>query len=158
MWEVFSMVIKSIYALLATFGFGIIFNIKGKKLIFASLGGFVTWFLYLLTLSYANSVLLALFYASIGAGFYSEILARLLKSPVTTFSVCSIIPLVPGSGMYYTMFESVQGNISKSLTTGFETFSSAGAIAVGILLASSLTKVILFLYKKTYKIRNNRNG
>lgn len=149
------MILKSIYALLATLGFGIVFNIKGNKLIFASLGGFITWYLYLLTLNYTNSTLLALFYASLCAGFYSEVLARLLKSPVTTFSICSIIPLVPGGGMYYTMLESVQGNVNKSLTTGLSTISSAGAIAIGILLASSLTKVALFLYRKMKAVKKN---
>jgi uncharacterized membrane protein YjjB (DUF3815 family) len=149
------MILKSVYAFFATFGFGILFNIKGKKLIFASVGGFITWYLYLLTLNYTNSNLLALFYASLGAGFYSEVLARLLKSPVTTFSICSIIPLVPGGGMYYTMLETVQGNVNKALTTGLDTISSAGAIAIGILLASSITKVILFFHRKTYKKVNN---
>lgn len=32
---------------LASLGFGIIFNIKGKNLIFASIGGAISWFSYL---------------------------------------------------------------------------------------------------------------
>jgi uncharacterized membrane protein YjjB (DUF3815 family) len=143
------MLLNSVYALLATLGFGVLFNIKGKNLIFASLGGFLTWYIYLFSLSIDNSNHLALFVASFAAGLYSEALARILKSPVTTFSICSIIPLVPGGGMYYTMLESVQGNINEFLSTGLDTLSSAGAIAVGILLASSLTKVILIVKKKT---------
>lgn len=141
------MIIKSLYALFASLGFGVLFNIKGKNLIFASLGGFLTWYIYLLSLSFESSNLFALFIASFAAGLYSEALARILKSPVTTFSICSIIPLVPGGGMYYTMLESVQGNINKFLSTGLETLSSAGGIAVGILLASSITKVILTIRK-----------
>lgn len=142
------MVIKSIYALLASLGFGVLFNIKGKNLIFASIGGFLTWYIYLLVLKIGGSNTLGLFTASFAAGLYSEILARMLKSPVTIFSICSIIPLVPGGGMYYTMLESIQGNINKFLSTGLDTLSSAGAIAVGILLASSLTKVVLIVKRK----------
>jgi uncharacterized membrane protein YjjB (DUF3815 family) len=144
------MLLNSIYALLATLGFGVLFNIKGKNLLFASIGGFLTWYIYLLSLSFDPSTHLALFIASFAAGLYSEALARILRSPVTTFSICSIIPLVPGGGMYYTMLESVQGNINNFLSTGLDTMSSAGAIAVGILLASSLTKVILIIKRKNF--------
>lgn len=137
------MLIKSLYALLATLGFGILFNIKGKNLIFASIGGAITWYVYLLVLNNTGATLAALLIASISAGIYSEIMARILKTPVTIFSICAIIPLVPGGGMYYTMLASVQGNVTKFLSTGINTFSSAGAIAVGILVASSFTKLIL---------------
>jgi uncharacterized membrane protein YjjB (DUF3815 family) len=110
---------------------------------------------YLFSLEYYGSDLLGLFIASFAAGLYSESLARILKTPVTTFSICSIIPLVPGGGMYYTMLESVQGNINQFLSTGLNTMSSAGAIAVGILLASSITKVILIMNKKKKTSRIN---
>jgi len=139
------MLIKSIYALLATLGFGIYFNIKGRNLIFASVGGAITWFIYLLSLSINDSVMISLFLASLTAGIYSEIQARYLKAPVTIFSICAVIPLVPGGGMYYTMLASVQGDINKFLTTGLNTLASAGAIAVGILVASTITKLLLVI-------------
>lgn len=139
------MIIKSIYALLATLGFGVLFNIKGKNLIFASFGGAITWFTYLLSLKLHASIMIALFLAALAAGIYSEFLARILKAPVTIFSICSVIPLVPGGGMYYTMLSSVQGDINKFLSTGLDTLASAGAIAVGILLASFFTKLILVI-------------
>lgn len=144
------MFLNSIYALLASLGFGVLFNIKGRNLLFASVGGFLTWYVYLFSLEYISSSIFSLFIASFAAGLYSEALARILRSPVTTFSICSIIPLVPGGGMYYTMLESVQGNINSFLSTGLDTLSSAGAIAVGILLASSLTKVILIIKRKNF--------
>lgn len=145
------MILKSMCAFFASLGFGILFNIKGKNLFFASLGGFLTWFTYLLTLSFSDYDLAALFFGAIAAGFYSEVFARVLKTPVTTFSICSIISLVPGGGMYYTMLESLEGNMNKFLTTGINTLASAGAIAAGILLASSITKVMLIItYKKNF--------
>ncbi|MCM8710450.1 threonine/serine exporter family protein [Clostridium sp. SYSU_GA19001] len=149
------MLLKSLYSFLATLSFGVLFNIKGKNLLFASLGGSLTWYIYLAVLNYSNYNLFALFASSLFAGIYSEIFARILKSPVTTFSVCSIITLVPGGGMYYTMLQSVQGNINMFLSTGLDTISSAGAIAVGILLASSITKVIVFIHRIRKTSRQN---
>lgn len=139
------MIRNSIYALIATFGFGIIFNIRGKNLIFASLGGGLSWLFYLLTLSFYNSILVSLFVAATVGALYSEIMARVIKTPVTTFIICAIIPLVPGSGMYNCMFESIKGNFNGSLSLAIYTLSYAGAIAVGILLISSITKLITTL-------------
>ncbi|MBL4931119.1 threonine/serine exporter family protein [Clostridium paridis] len=137
------MIKEIVVSIIATFGFGIIFNIKGKNLVFASLGGGLGWLVYKLSLNHSNSATLALFISSIIFSAYSEILARILKSPVTTFIICALIPLVPGGGMYYTMYEIVQGNIDKSLELGLNTLASAGALALGIIFVSSITRIII---------------
>ena len=137
------MILNSTYALLATFGFGILFNIRGRNLIFSCIGGGIGWLVLLIFQQKLNmSPTFSLFAASIIIGIYSEIMARILKSPVTTFAVCAIMPMVPGNGMYYTMYESVNGNAAKALSTGIQTLVSAGAIAVGIVLVSSGAKII----------------
>lgn len=150
------MILELVYAFFASLGSGALFNIKGKNLFFAALGGGITWLLYSIPLKFGVTNLLSLFIASIGAGLYSEIFARVLKNPVTTFLISAIICLVPGGGMYYTMFDSIQGNVSKSLITGLNTLSSAGAIAVGILVASSITKFILASKKYFWYNLSNR--
>ncbi|MDD7794039.1 threonine/serine exporter family protein [Clostridium sp. 'White wine YQ'] len=137
------MIKEIVVSIIATFGFGIIFNIKGKNLVFASLGGGLGWLVYKLSLTHSNSGTLALFISSIIFSAYSEILARILKSPVTTFIICALIPLVPGGGMYYTMYEIVQGNIDKSLELGLNTLASAGTLALGIIFVSSITRIII---------------
>lgn len=139
------MILSSLYALLASLGFGFIFNIRGKNLFFAALGGAIGWFFYLLPLEYDSSKIFALFIGSLALSIYSEVMARVLKTPVTIILICSFIPLVPGAGMYYTMFEVTQGNINKSLSLGLETLGSAGAIAVATVLVASTTKVIIAL-------------
>lgn len=136
MWNFF-------YSFICTMGFCIIFNIRGKNIIFASLGGGIGWVMYLYMNQVQDSMIFSYFLASVVIGIYGEIMARLLKAPVTTFVICAIIPLVPGGGMYYTMLESVQGNFTLSLEKCFETLFIAGAIAVAIILVSSITKLIV---------------
>lgn len=142
------MILYSFYAAIATLGFSVLMNIKGKMIVITSIGGGITWLFYLLMMHISSSNLISMFVASMVAGIYSEVMARLLKCPVTTFAISAIIPLVPGGGMYNTMLESVQGNINNSLSTGLQTLLSAGAIAVAILLVSSITKIIIFWSKK----------
>lgn len=136
------MLLNFIYASIATLAFGIIFNIRGKKLVFASLGGGISWAVYLLTFRLFSSMIFAYFLAASIVTLYSEIMARVLKAPVTTFVICAIIPVVPGGGMYNTMLESVKGNVQTALSIGVETITIAGAIAVGILFISTIVKII----------------
>ncbi len=136
------MFFQVIYAFIVSLGFGVLFNVRDKNLFFAALGGAVGWFFYCLTLNLSDSNILAMLIASISISIYAEIFSRVLKNPVTLFLVCSLIPLVPGSGMYYTVFEAVEGNVFDSLNNGIETLSLAGVIAVGIILVSTLSRLM----------------
>jgi len=136
------MFLQVIYAFIVSLGFGVLFNVRDKNLFFAALGGAVGWFFYSLTMNLSDSSILAMLIASISISIYAEIFSRVLKNPVTLFLVCSLIPLVPGSGMYYTVFEAVEGNVFGSLNNGIETLSLAGVIAVGIILVSTLSRLM----------------
>lgn len=145
-----SLFINSIYTLIATLSFAILSNIRGKNLLLASIGGALSWFFYLFTYSYLHtSNMFSYFIASVVAAIYSEIMARIVKTPVTTFIISAIIPLVPGGGMYNTMFEIVQGNMNQALIVGLQTLSIAGIIAVGVFFISSTSKT-LSLFKKKF--------
>ena len=142
------MILNTSASTIASFCFGVIFNIKGKKLIFASLGGGLGWFVYSLCLYFNFSDIGSLFIASIIFSIYSEVLARVLKTPVTIIVICCLIPLVPGAGMYNTMYEVITGNINDSLTLAINTIASAGTLALGIIFVSTITRLF-----KTYNTK-----
>ena len=144
------MILEVISAFIASFAFGVLFNTRGKKLVFAAICGALGWFIYKLSLLLGYTDITSLFLASISLSIYSEIFARILKTPVTTFVIAALIPLVPGGGMYYTMVEAISGDIMKSLETGIKTMASAGALALGIILVSTITRTITV-------VRKNRN-
>ena len=126
------MVLQIICAFIATLGFGILFNVRDKNLFFASLGGALGWLAYLISMNINGSVMLSTFIASLVISIYAEIFSRVLKNPVTLFLICALIPLAPGSGMYYTILAAVQGDIMQSLNKGIETLTVAGLIALGL--------------------------
>lgn len=142
------MILETIISTLATLGFGIMFNIGKKHLLFASLGGGLSWFVYRILVQNSFSGVLAMFISAIIFSIYSEICARVFRTPVTTFVVCALIPLVPGSSIYYTMYEGVLGHINASMNMLTNTLSSAGALALGILFVSTITKLIFAKHKK----------
>lgn len=150
-----NLLLDSFYAFLSALGFGIIFNIKGKNLFFSSLCGALGWFVYLFSSIFVSpNESFNYFLAAIFISLFSEIAARTLKSPVLVFLVCGIIPLVPGSGMFYTMLETLKGNINTALSLGSNTLMLAGSLATGIVLVSSFTK-LFFSIKKLVQRKTN---
>lgn len=152
------MIIEVISAFIASFAFGIVFNIKDKNLIFSALCGVLGWFAYKVALLFGLSDITSLFIAAVSLSIYSEVFARILKTPVTTFVIAALIPLVPGGGMYYTMVEAINGNVMKSLETGIKTIASAGALALGIILVSTITKTMINMKNKNSTIEVNNNN
>lgn len=142
------MILQIIFSFFASLGFGIIFNIKGKNLIFASIGGSIGWITYIILGKTNIPVVLCYLISSIIISIYSEIMARVLKTPVTTIIIASLMPLVPGAGMYYTVYEAILGNLHNSILKGIQTMSYALSLAVGIILISTITKQINLIKRK----------
>ena len=132
----------SFVSFIVTFGFGILFNIKGKKLIFAALGGGLSWYCYSLPLSLGLSEVSSLFISALVFSTYSEVLARIFKTPVTSFVICALFPLVPGSGMYYTMLATINGDLQNAIHLGINTLANAGTLALGVIFISTITSLI----------------
>lgn len=149
------MILEVIAAFISTFAFGIVFNIKGKNLFYAALCGALGWFVYKFSLMIGVANTTSLFLASLALSTYSEVYARILKTPVTTFVIAALIPLVPGGGMYYTMVEAITGDVMKSLEIGINTMASAGSLALGIVLVSTVTKIIIKNKKVKIEVNNN---
>ena len=140
-----------ITAALSTLGFSILFYVHPRRLLVATLGGLLTTAAYLLAGHFLDGELLPnLIGALVGAG-YSEIMARVTKVPVPVYMVPCVIPLVPGSGLYGTMFNFVTGNYAAAATAGMRTLQIALGIAGGIVIASVLGIIFrprLFARKK----------
>lgn len=135
----------------ATLGFGVMFNIRGNKLILAGIAGSIGGVAYHMALISGCSELSAMFIGSLALSLFSEILARICKTPVTTFIICALIPLVPGGGMYRMMLQAIEGNVMQALTIGLDTLTIAGVLALGILVVSTIMKAIFKPERKKVK-------
>ncbi|WP_444643767.1 threonine/serine exporter family protein [Caproiciproducens sp. R1] len=129
-----------LWAFCACVPFGAVMNLRGKTLIFASIGGGIGWVFYLLS-SPVHSDIMQYFIATIAISIYAEMMARILKMPVTGFLLVALLPMVPGGGIYYTMEYCVIGNNAMFIETGLHTMGIAGALAMGILLVSSIVRL-----------------
>ncbi len=134
-----------LWAALSILGFSIRVNLKGGKIFFLALGGGLTWALYLIFLYYSDSLLFSIFCSVILVCTYSEIVARLLKVPVSVFVTCVIIPLVPGSSLYYAMQGFIAGDSATASENIYKVLLISGTIAMAIAVVSSVTNLVFRL-------------
>ncbi|MEA4890434.1 MAG: threonine/serine exporter family protein [Clostridiaceae bacterium] len=139
MHEIF---LSCLYSLAACLGFCLVYNLRGLKMLFASLGGALGWLVYLLCAGLQNDIM-QFFLATIALSIYAEIMARIHKTPVMVFLIIALLPLVPGSGIYYTMEYAINGDTAAFMETGLHTLAIAGSLALGILLVSSLVRLVI---------------
>lgn len=135
-------IIQIITAAISSVGFAILFNVHGKKLITAAIGGGVGWLVFLL-LNRVVSEALGYFIVAMLISLYAESMARLLKAPTTLFIIPSLIPLIPGASLYYTMTYALRGDTSLFLPKAIATLKLAAALAIGVIVSAVLMKLIL---------------
>lgn len=135
-------VIQIVMGVFGSVGFAVLFGIYDWKLAVIALGGGVGWLIYLLCVAAGYSAFAGIFVASLFVAAVSEILARILKTPVILLLVPMLIPEIPGGGLYYTMYYLVQGRYTEFGISANQVLVEAGAIALGIILASYIVKII----------------
>lgn len=130
-------------AALGSLSFAMFFGVRSRKLWFSLLGGVLNWGLYLLAMKKMGLPATMAYALGAAAGtLYAEILARIVKTPVTVFVITSVIPMVPGGALYYTMLGLLQGDKATFVDRGLYTLSAAGAMALGIFAATMLFRLL----------------
>ncbi len=137
-----------IMGFLGSLGFGVLFHLRGKKLFIASLGGFLSWSVFLALAGLIPGEAMRYFVASAAITVYAEVFARILKTPTTTFLVISLIPLIPGSALYYTMNYALNEQWDRFVAQAFYTIELAFCLAVGIIAVTTLTGMLTALQRR----------
>ncbi len=131
-----------------TLGFCFFFHVRPERILHALGGAMIAILAYIgftaLGLSPIAVNCLAFFFS----GVYAECLAMLLKTPVPVFTTLSLIPLVPGSLLYYTMEAIVAGNTERFAEKGLATLEVAFGLALGFLATSFFGHLLRLLLQR----------
>ncbi|MGN0802149.1 MAG: threonine/serine exporter family protein [Candidatus Faecivicinus sp.] len=130
-------------ALLGSLGFGALFNLHGRKLAFAALGGLLSWSIYLLVERFSDIPYLCAFIASVSLTLYAEAMARIHKTPVTVFLVTAAIPLIPGAGLYRSASALMLKQMDTFADQGLYTLLFAASMSAGVTLTTLLFQLAL---------------
>lgn len=150
--ERMSIWIQILTAALGSIGFALLYRLRPEHLPLAAVGGAITWGVYLLVLKYTENIFAAALIATVLCTFYAEILSKLQKTPATVLLIPSVIPLIPGSALYYTMSSLVQRDLIQAWYFARLTIQYALAIALGISLVWTIWAV---LFQRKNQQRDN---
>lgn len=152
-----------IFSYLAAVGFGVFLNSPKKTMYIAGGIGMISWFIYVLMSRAGYDVVSSNLLAASFASIASEILSRKMKKPTILFVVPGIVTLVPGLGLYNAMSFLIEGNYNLAIGKGIEVVLISGAIALGVIVVSSLTrgyydriKKLKMDVKSKIKFKNNK--
>ncbi|WP_428768699.1 threonine/serine exporter family protein [Treponema sp. HNW] len=145
------LILSFVWGFGASFCYALIFNADYKGLLWTPFIGSLGWGLYTLLSSSAGMESFAYFAASFAVSALSEVFAVAVKCPATVFLIPGLIPLVPGGGMFQTMRAFVQGDMDTAARIGFTTLSAAGAIVLGLAIASSLAHILFVILRNVGK-------
>ena len=134
-------IIQILTGTLGALGFSMLFNVRGRKLLVATLGGCFSWTLCLLLARVTPNEFLHYFVSSCFVAVYAEVFARIMKTPATTFLIPSIIPHIPGSSLYHTMQYALTKQWNLFTYQAFYTLQLALGLALGIVAVLSVLSV-----------------
>ncbi len=150
-------VLEILMAVVGTFGFCLIFNIRKSLLIYPCIGAALCWSVYLLAENSGFNCFAASCFSAMAVGVFGEIVARIVHAPTTVFFIPACVPLIPGSALYRTMFYAVRSDWTSFRRYGSLTIQCAMGIAAGlaVIQAVVLTEVKI---KTMLKRNQNENG
>lgn len=133
-----SLLIRFLVAIVATMGFAVLFNLPREELFYAGLTGAVGYLVYSIFTEY---FVMSPVFSDVVASFVLIVIGRWMavrrRCPVVAYLLVAIFPLVPGLGIYYTVYYLTNGPFYLGVNKGIETLECAAAIAFGIVLGSS---------------------
>lgn len=141
-------ILQIITGCLGSVGFGVLFNIRGKRLAATALGGFLSWTLFVIFSRFIPNQTVNYFVVSLLTSLYSEAMARVLKTPTTTFTTTALVPLIPGGSLYYTMVSVMESNLDTFLHRAVSTLQLAAALALGIIVSTTITRLFYQFVRK----------
>ncbi|MFR8999305.1 MAG: threonine/serine exporter family protein [Anaerobutyricum soehngenii] len=117
------MILQFFAAFIGAAGFGFLFHLQFKHIFPAALGGVLTWVIYVIANIWGFDVFISSLFASAFAAIYSEVIAKIRKAPTTLFLIISVVVLIPGGSLYYTMSYAVQKQWAVCRNVRFQTLS-----------------------------------
>lgn len=130
----------SVYQIIAAFvgtvAFSLLFHVPERQCAACGAVGAIGWIFYLLIHGFSET--LACLVASIVVVVLARILAVLRKVPSNVFMLPGLFPVLPGIGLYNTIYHMMTGDWIKGVGMGLNTLEQIGAMVLGIILVFSV--------------------
>lgn len=131
--------VQAISAFLGTAGFAVLYGVPRKEYVHASICSTIGWLSYLAMIRLADATVIeSTFVATLVVVMVSRFMAVDRRCPVIVYQICGVFPLIPGAGIFWTVYYIVNKDLSMAAATGFTALGMAVAIVLGIIFITSL--------------------
>ena len=131
---IMTVLFQFIAACVGTVAFSIMFYVPREYYLYCGLIGGGGWVICWSIVNYLNfSTITGTFIATACVVFLSRVCGTALKCPATLFMLSGIFPLVPGVGIYWTVYSMIMGDMQECSRYGRQTLCLAAAIVLGII-------------------------
>ena len=137
-------VLNLLLASTGSLAFAILYNVPRKFYLCAAFTGMAGWLCYYLIVPFTDTAV-ASFFGAVVVVLVSRIFAVWKKCPITVFLISGIFPLVPGAGVYYTMYYLVSNELTLAAIKGLESLKIAFGIVLGIVFIVTIPKKWFFI-------------
>ena len=134
--------LKAVLCVLGTAGFCVILHVSKSKFAIAVFGGAVSAFTAALFEYAGAGIFKSTLIAMIALCAFSEVAARVVKTPASVIMIPGSIPLLPGGSLYYMMSFLVHLNSEMFYYYARETALTGLGIALGAVIVSIAVKII----------------
>ncbi len=141
--------IRILTATLGTLGFALVFRVRHWHLVWATLGGTLAWVSDVIVSHLGGGAFLSSLAGALAVCLWSEGMARWRKAPANVYLIPGIVPLLPGSALYYAMEGAIYSDMEVFTQRGIDALLASLGIAGGILIASEIVRIILVVQYKT---------
>ena len=133
------LVIETGAAAIGSVAFSLLFGAPSAFYPECALAGGGGWLLLRMLMAAAGlPATLSTFLAAVAVALYARIAAVRRRCPSTVFLIAGIFPLVPGAGIYWTVYYLVTGEAALALSSGAAALKAAFAIVLAIAAAFEL--------------------
>ena len=135
--SVLQIALEMVVAFVAVFFIAVTLEAPKRTLRYGALAGGLGWGVYLVGLLFMD-IVAATFMASLFIAWIAHLLARFLKTPVTIYFIPAFITLVPGAGVYQSVYSFINKEYAVAQQHLVLTLQISGAIALAIFIVDSL--------------------
>lgn len=126
----------------ASFGFGIVFQLKNKDLLYAGIGGALTRIVYIMLMALIPYRIAYAAFSACFAAAYAQIIAYRNKKPSAIYLYPAIIPLIPGDLFYYTMAALMVADREMFILNVSQCTLALAGICTGFVICSTISYYI----------------
>ena len=135
--SVLQILLEMVVAFVAVFFIAVTLEAPKRTLRYGAMAGGLGWGVYLVGLLFMD-IVAATFMASLFIAWIAHLFARYLKTPVTIYFIPAFITLVPGAGVYQSVYSFINKDYAVAQQHLVLTLQISGAIALAIFIVDSL--------------------